>query len=363
MKKENLITSISILINQISKTEDDSNYFKDKKHDDLVEELKQFLNKNKEFIGNPQLEVLQGLNDHGVDLILKTPDEIKVGFQIKSQFDVSENDFAKKVKSQITESAFHSIVKLYLLICSPYIIEGKIYKHKISHLLSEFSGFKNSYCAAFSPTSCAGLFVKNEKMDDKLFVPIFKQYAVEELNTEELIKEIAPKESKSSFLSRLQEAKSIEFRSAIKFIKYIIDDREFEVDEQELLKEIEVYCKHLEKVPRPSREFFVSVLKFAESYGELGNCINCIKAPYMDIQDSLNIGDQEMIARIKNLQRLNLLDFDEDDAIENGQVVIGIVSGNIHDDLNLSFEIREYFNNNLQDLKTFFVDLDFSGLD
>jgi hypothetical protein len=57
------------------------------------------------------------------------------------------------------------------------------------------------------------------------------------------------------------------------------------------------------------------------------------------------------------------LDFDEDDAIENGQVVIGIVSGNIHDDLNLSFEIREYFNNNLQDLKTFFVDLDFSGLD
>ena len=50
MKKEELITSISILLNQPSSNFEDVQYFENKKHDDSVNELKDFLRKNMEFI-------------------------------------------------------------------------------------------------------------------------------------------------------------------------------------------------------------------------------------------------------------------------------------------------------------------------
>lgn len=362
MKKELLITSISILLNQPSTKFEDVQYFENKKHDDSVNELKDFLIKNMEFIGNPQFEFLQGLNDHGVDLLLKSHNDIKIGFQIKSHIDITKSDFANKVKSQIAESAFHDIDKLYILICSPYKSGKDDYSGKISHLLSELSGYKTNYHCAYSPISCIGLFIKNVKIDVEYFHSTLKKYIVERIDKEKLIKEIAPEEQKPRFLSRFRNENSNSFKTAKSFLDFI-REQGFEIDLNEFVEEIKAYCNHIKKIPKNSRDFFVSVLTFAEPYGQLGNCINCVKAPYMDIIDSIGIDDNEMFLRIKNLERHKLLSFDEDDPYEDGQMVIGIVGSKIDYDLNLSFEIREFFENDLNKLKEFYIDLDFKGLD
>lgn len=361
MNSEDLVTRISILLNKPTYDESEVKYFENKRHDDSVEELRQFFMKNMDYIGNPQFETLQGLNDHGVDLILKTHDNIKIGFQVKSHVDVSKDDFASKVKAQITESAFHGIHKLYLLVCSPYTSGDKNYKSRISHLLSELSSYKTNFCCSYSPSSCVGVFLDNSKKDEEEFKSVYKQFTTETVNTEEIINEIAPTELKTNFLNKLKEQKANEFESASKFISYIIEQG-FETTEEEILNELKQYCEKLKSVTQVSREFFITVLKFAEAYGKLGNCVNCVKSPYIDIQDSLSISQGEMTQRIKNLERQGFLSFDEDDPYENGQIVIGFPNSNI-EDVCLSYEIREYLQNDLTKLKSFFIDFNFKELE
>lgn len=83
----------------------------------------------------------------------------------------------------------------------------------------------------------------------------------------------------------------------------------------------------------------------------------------MDIIDSLEIDDREMLLRIRNLERHKLLGFDEDEPYEDGQMVISIKGSNIDDDLNISFEVKEYFENDLSKLKEFYIHLNFKMLD
>lgn len=362
MNNKDLITSISILLNQSSINENDILYFENKKHDELVEKLRCYLFNNKSYIGNPKLEILQGLNDHGVDLLLETHDGLKVGFQVKSHFDVSEKDFSKNLKRQITESSFHNISKLYILICSPYDTGDNNYKPKIANILSELSGFKTNFHCAYSPISCIGLFINNKTMDEEHFHLTKKRYIIETFNKEDIINEVAPEEFKTSFLSRIKNEKATDFETANNFIDYI-KSQGFEVDIEELAIELKNYCNHLKTIPAKSRDFFVSVLSFAEPYGKLGNCINCVKSPYMDIIDSLEIDDREMLLRIRNLERHKLLGFDEDEPYEDGQMVISIKGSNIDDDLNISFEVKEYFENDLSKLKEFYIHLNFKMLD
>jgi hypothetical protein len=79
--------------------------FRDTKHDDLLIMLTDFLNAHRHYLGYCRIEISQGLNDRGVDVILKTP-QCKVGFQVKSHFDVTDNNFASSVKRQFSRR-FH----------------------------------------------------------------------------------------------------------------------------------------------------------------------------------------------------------------------------------------------------------------
>jgi len=154
----------------------------------------------------------------------------------------------------------------------------------------------------------------------------------------------------------------VNFENVGRFIQFL-EDQDFELNKEDLIKEIEAYCVNLKSIPLKSREFFISVLKFASSYGQLDNCINCIKSPYIDVQDTLELDHEEMLARIKNLERFNLLNYDEFDPCEDGQIVIGVIGSEIDDDFNLSFEIREFLQNDINKLKSFFIDLTFNELD
>jgi hypothetical protein len=56
-------------------------------------------------LGICRVERTQNLNDRGVDLFLFSYDA-KIGFQIKSEYDVSEDRFAANVKTSIYRGAF-----------------------------------------------------------------------------------------------------------------------------------------------------------------------------------------------------------------------------------------------------------------
>jgi hypothetical protein len=132
MKNDQTIAHIFSILDRGIGTVDDTSYFDGKKHDELVEEFANYLDRHRPLISN-HLEITQALNDRGTDLILKN-DNCKLGFQIKSHFDVNEKDFSANVKRQCTEASAHGLDKWYLLICSPLKSKGKDLSEKIQTL-------------------------------------------------------------------------------------------------------------------------------------------------------------------------------------------------------------------------------------
>ncbi|MGF9797358.1 hypothetical protein [Brevibacillus agri] len=112
MEKQQVIISLTILLNR-GIGSNQIQIFDDRKHDDLVKELRDYLDANKQYLGgNIHLEITQALNDHGVDLLLTIEGICKIGFQIKSPHDVSEQDFQSKVKRWNTVQRFTGIKQL-----------------------------------------------------------------------------------------------------------------------------------------------------------------------------------------------------------------------------------------------------------
>jgi hypothetical protein len=139
---------IDCLLNRGSSPDSDTMYFQGLKHCDLVDNLTYYLNSHRNFLGYCRLEVAQGVNDRGVDLFLRTNKEY-IGFQIKSEYDVSDNKFAANVKRQFAEALSHSLTHYYILICAP--IEA--HKLRISYLMNEIALFKNVDFSIFSPNN------------------------------------------------------------------------------------------------------------------------------------------------------------------------------------------------------------------
>ncbi|NOU85761.1 hypothetical protein GC102_08235 [Paenibacillus sp. LMG 31460] len=114
MSKHKVITAISILLNRGQDL--NTLIFKDRSHDEMVKELRDYLELNKEYLGgNILLNFTQSLNDHGVDLLLEVPDCVKIGFQVKCHRDVEDAQFAANVKRQFAESFAHGLDKWFLI--------------------------------------------------------------------------------------------------------------------------------------------------------------------------------------------------------------------------------------------------------
>ena len=96
------------LLNRGSSPDPDTKYFERLRHDALIVDLASYLNSHRRFLGFCRLERAQNLNDRGVDLFLLANEE-KIGFQIKSEYDVSEASFAAHVKRQFAEALSHSL--------------------------------------------------------------------------------------------------------------------------------------------------------------------------------------------------------------------------------------------------------------
>jgi hypothetical protein len=151
---------IVALLNRGLSNKESTACFANVSHDDLVTRFTDYLNKHRHFLGHCHIEQSHALNDKGVDIILRT-DDAKIGFQIKSHFDVAETEFAAKVKRQLAESFIHSLDQYIILICSPLEDQGTSYAAKISHLLNELShmDMKMPYHSAYGPMNTVQYFL------------------------------------------------------------------------------------------------------------------------------------------------------------------------------------------------------------
>jgi len=189
MQKQRCIIEISRLLDRGNASSAETSYFADKRHDKLVEEFQGYLERHRLLIGTSHIEITQSLNDRGTDLLLQRED-CKIGFQLKSHYDVKENNFAAKVKRQLAESHAHGLDKWYLLICSPLEDENKKYSGRIAHLLNEISTLKTQYVRAYGPRNTVRYFNNSEILPLKEFELAVQRRAYEQTSRETLIEAV-----------------------------------------------------------------------------------------------------------------------------------------------------------------------------
>jgi hypothetical protein len=157
MSQNSVIKVLLGLLNRGAGSDDDTSLFTDLSHDAIIQQFVAYLNAHRHFIGSCHIEESHALNDKGVDILLAAAD-CKVGFQLKSHFDVTEDAFAANVKRQWAESHAHGLDHYFILICSPLKQGSKNYSQRISHILNELSQMKTAYHTAFGPKNAVQFF-------------------------------------------------------------------------------------------------------------------------------------------------------------------------------------------------------------
>lgn len=139
---------VDCLLNRGPSPDLDTKWFAGLHHDALLANLTGYLNSHRHFLGYCRLEPTHNLNERGVDLFLLAEGE-KLGFQIKSEHDVSDDGFAANVKRQFAEALSHSLTHYFILICASMTT----HKSKITHLMNEIALYKNIGFSVYSPTN------------------------------------------------------------------------------------------------------------------------------------------------------------------------------------------------------------------
>jgi hypothetical protein len=158
MSRQGIEGILGCLLDRGTGTEQDTHFFIGVSHDELVRRLIDYLNAHRHYLGYCQIEPCQALNDKGVDVFLRSSG-CTVGFQIKSHFDVQEDDFASNVKRQFAEALSYGLDLYYILICSALVKEGKKdYRMKVAHLQNELRLFKAVRSETYGPLNTVVYF-------------------------------------------------------------------------------------------------------------------------------------------------------------------------------------------------------------
>ncbi len=158
MAQHKLINVLNCLLNRGTTQSTETLFFKDVKHDELVNTLSSYLNAHRRFLSLCHIENSQALNDKGVDLILKA-DSSKIGFQIKSHFDVTKKNFNLKVKAQFADALAYGLDHYYVMFCCPIIKDGSVnFGMKMTHLRNELELFQKINFTVYGPQVTAALF-------------------------------------------------------------------------------------------------------------------------------------------------------------------------------------------------------------
>lgn len=158
MDSHGLTRILHCLLNRGTVSPSETKFFQAVKHDALVDTLAQYLNAHRRFLNACHIEATQALNDKGVDLMLEA-DGTKVGFQIKSHFDITEKDCNRKVKAQFAEALSFGLDHYYIMLCCAMIKDGtNDYGMKATHLRNELALFRNVSFTVYGPQTTATLF-------------------------------------------------------------------------------------------------------------------------------------------------------------------------------------------------------------
>jgi hypothetical protein len=355
MTKQEAIINISTILNRKSSNDDKTAFFESKKHDDLLDLVLQYIENSSVLVGNPKVFKTQALNDHGVDLIVEFPNGCKIGMQIKSNFDVSEKDFAVKVKAQFAESQFHGLDKWYLLICSPLKESGgKSYSSKISHLINEFSSYKTSYHAVYNPQQMVNI-LNGGLMKETEFRSIKNQYYFEETNWVQIIKELGSQKKIRSYLDGVSETGNKADTAGLynKYLNMITEE-----EKQSSMDDLLDLFTLLKKLSKNSREFlFVCILRGKVSRAGFFDQIVVL---CHDVENYLNIDQRIVKKEVRVLEDYGIAYIDD---LEGDGLNYSIVVKNTNPNYNILATVKEFCGDNEEGLRTILVDLDFSYFD
>lgn len=326
MKKQQIVSAVSVLMNRGQ--DDNTGIFTKRNHDSMVRELQNYIEMNKSHLGgNVILNFTQAMNDHGVDLILEIPDRVKIGFQIKSHYDVSEDNFAANVKRQFAESFAHGLDKWILIICAPLHDGKRNWEPRIAHLINEMSMFKTNMFAIYNPRHAAALFQQMNALSDTDFNAEYQKLAnIEESEAEtlKLLQKLLNTEDQStakSYLSR----RSIATATPPKTLSKMNAVLNWNLSEDELKGTLDSclpYLKRLESLTPQSREFLTGFLERAEpSDGD-----EKMRALCRDVENHLRSSTATCKKEIEVLARNEMAYYDKNwdqDTFVSGNVGVG----------------------------------------
>jgi hypothetical protein len=314
MSKANIIAAIGIILNRGTSSPDDTNYFEDRNHNDLVEEFTEYLEHHTPHLGPFHPEITQALNDRGVDLILEG-DDWKIGFQIKSHYDVRQDNFAANVKRQLAESFAHGIDKWYLLICSPLSTKNENFSDRITHLVNEISSLQTKYVAVYSPRATIAYFNNAEPIDEDEFRLEYQRRSFEQ-TTAEQIQELLrnaqrrPAEIAAEILDpEDDETRIANYPENLLQLNGVL---EWDLDENHLhdsLTDIHNIIDALVEIPLPSRRLFnLIVSRYTREGGEI---------LWPEIRDVARISDNQISEYLRVLEKYGLVDvrYDREDGV------------------------------------------------
>lgn len=304
MDKATTIAAIGAILDRGTCSTDATSYFRERKHDELVDSFRAYIEAHKPLLGAMRAEVCQALNDRGTDLLLYGTDW-KIGFQIKSHHDVRDAMFSFNVKRQMAESFAHGLDKWYLLICSPLVTGREDYTHKIAHLLNELSSLKTSYLAAYGPRNVAAYFDGAPPLPEEEFRLEVQRRTYEKTSQdriEALLRSLgsSPPATTRTVIDPQADPRNVVVpaQNAGRFARIL--GWNFDSNEMAKLKEeFAQIADSLARVPQQARELFNSLIFRADDrYGD--------EIPWAELRDASGLSDQAMTEQLVVLERYDL---------------------------------------------------------
>jgi hypothetical protein len=142
------------IFNVKSSYKQDTAFFKDKSHDNLVHWLLTWIeNNDKEKLMG---DIIHGQREGGIDLtIFQNPSGVqpRFGIQVKNNNDVKEKDFAMSLKAQMMDSKKHQLQGLIVFLAAD--LNDESVEKKVNYILADISQMKDPSIIVISPERAA----------------------------------------------------------------------------------------------------------------------------------------------------------------------------------------------------------------
>jgi|GEM_PF-7096203 len=362
MNKLNSISEFSIIMHRGYGSNSDCNHFASLNHPQLIQAFIDYVNLHKDLIGLTKIESRQSLGDMGCDIYVELKNKVKIGVQIKSPHDVSEEQFAMKVKAQYTDTRALSLDKYYILICCPMSHKNEL---KVNSIVSYFALLKTNYHAVLNPNNCIRIFNPSTLMAQDEFIQNKQLFSSEEdfNNLETILKSIQHEiaggktiktEIGVAVKSALDRPLFQPIASANKFIDYLQLDNK--IKRSDVLANINEFITKYGKLSDDLKSFYFLIIKESS---EAKHNTDALEVNLRELDSLLRIRKSELLGNINVLasKKYELIRYDEE---EPNHVTLFIW---LKGDYNFIKEIKNYATENLINIENIFIKGNFALLD